>query len=276
MNSPEQFLGHYPDLTNEQYHRGPGVSKSGVMKLARSPLHYFADRYSPSKEPTPAMVMGSLTHTLSLEPHKLDAEYIVAPDISRRSNAGKDAWNEFQKQAEGKQIISQEQLNEARKIASAVKTHPFAGPALSGGFAEHSYYWIDELSGVLAKCRPDYVKNLKSGVVLLDLKTTDDASVESFAKTCSSFGYHVSAAMSMDGYEAVTGIRPLAYKFIVVERSAPYGIAIYEMETRAIAKGREIYQDALCTYRECQSSGDWRGYPVNTQIIDLPAWSYKA
>lgn len=278
MNAPEKFLpepGHYPDMPNGVYHSCAGVSKSGVMLINRSPAHFMASKQGPKKYPTPMMAMGSLIHTLALEPEKFTAEYIVAPEISRRSNAGKDAWNRFQEEAGDRQIISQEQLDEAHKAFAAIRTHQFAGPALSGGKAEQSYFWTDALSGVLAKCRPDYVRELSSGHVLLDLKTTDDASPEAFSRACANFGYHVSAAMSMDGYEAVTGIRPLAYKFVVVERSAPYGIAVYELEQRAIQKGRYIYQDALCVYRECSETGEWFGYPPQTKVIDIPAWSYK-
>ena len=277
MNSEVKVViepGHYPDMPNSVYHRAPGISKSGISLILRSPAHY---RYAVfgSKEPSPSILMGSLTHTLVLEPHKLWMEYIVAPEISRRSNAGKDAWNDFQQQAEGMQIVTQVQVDEAQKIAAAVKAHPFAGPALTGGKAEQSYFWVDEFSGARAKCRPDYVKEVSSGVVLLDVKTTEDASPEGFARTCSNFGYHVSAAMSMDGFEAVTGIKPLAYKFVVIERNAPYGIAVYDLEDRAIAKGRELYLDGLCIYADCKAKGVWPGYPTNSTTIDLPAWSYK-
>lgn len=281
MNAPAKgFIpkpGHCPDLPNAVYHTCPGISKSGVMLLLQSPLHYWHAYHSgqPKREPTPAMVMGSLVHTLVLEPEKFEAEYIVAPDISRRSNAGKEAWLAFEREAGSRQIISQEQLDEARKVVSAVRGHPFAGPALSGGKAEQSYFWHDPLTGdVLCKCRPDYVRKMVSGVVLLDLKTTDDASPEAFSRACANFGYHVSAAMSMDGYEHATGTRPLAYKFVVVEKSAPYAVAVYELEERAIQKGRDIYQDALCLYRDCVASEDWPGFPAKTQTIDLPKWAY--
>lgn len=280
MNAPAKTAiapGHYPDMSNSDYHAGSGVSKSGVSKLLKSPAHYWAAYMDPeneSKDPTPAMVMGSLTHTLVLEPEKLESEYIVAPEISRRSKAGKEAWEKFTAEAGSRQIISQEQLDQAKRIREAVAAHSFAGPALSGGKAEHSFFWEDELTGVLAKCRPDYIRELPAGVVLLDVKTTDDASASAFAKTCANFGYHISAAMTMDGYEAVTGIRPLAYKFVVIERDKPFGIAVYDLEQPAVALGREQYQTALSIYRECVESGAWNAYPENSQTINLPVWAY--
>ena len=277
MNAPAKgFIpapGHYADLDIKTYHSCDGVSKTGVMKLRRSPAHFKAT--DSEKDPTPALVMGSLGHTMILEPHKLHDEYIVAPEISRRSNSGKDAWAKFQQEAGDRQIISAEQLEQVKLIQSAVRAHPFAGPALSGGHSEQSYFWHDPLTGVLCKCRPDYVKTTRSGDWLLDLKTAEDASPEAFAKACANFGYHISAAMSLDGYAHVTGRLPLAYLFVVVEKSAPYGIAVYQLEQSAIEHGRDQYQDALCLYRECESTGEWGCYPVKTQTIDLPKWAYK-
>jgi len=270
---PQSTPCRFANLPNSQYHQSEGVSKSGVMLLLRSPQHYRA-AYETSREPTPAMLLGSLVHTLVLEPEKFESEYAIAPQVDKRTKAGKAEWESFDAACGEKAIVTPAQLEQAQAMAAAVRFHQFAGPALTGIEAEHSFYWHDAESGVLAKCRPDAIKTVASGLVLLDLKTTDDASPQAFAKTCAAHGYHVSAAMSMDGVEAVTGQRPLSYRFVVIERNPPYGIAVYELEDQAVSFGRMLYRSALQVFRDCTDIGEWKGYPTATQKIDLPKWAY--
>ena len=59
--------GRYTDMSNEDYHRSPAISKSGMDRLAISPEHYQAYLLE-RREETPAMKTGTAVHMAVLEP----------------------------------------------------------------------------------------------------------------------------------------------------------------------------------------------------------------
>lgn len=72
--------GIYPDIPNDEYHKGPGVSKSGLDLIAKSPAHYYhAVNAANDNErvPTVAQAFGTAFHALLLEPEVFKAEYVV-------------------------------------------------------------------------------------------------------------------------------------------------------------------------------------------------------
>lgn len=129
------------NLPIEEYHSGPGISKSALDQIARSPAHYMAYKAAPH-EPTPAMLLGSVFHAAVLEPGEFDARYCVAPEgIDRRTKVGKEAWAEFEYEANGKEIIKPDIMCTVRGMAQSVAAHPLARSLVTGGTAEQSIYW---------------------------------------------------------------------------------------------------------------------------------------
>ena len=66
------------DLSNAAYHGGPGISKTGLTKLERSPAHYQADKkglieITPQKQHN--LDFGNGFHTWTLEMEKFFDEY---------------------------------------------------------------------------------------------------------------------------------------------------------------------------------------------------------
>lgn len=69
--------GIYDDLPAADYHRGPGISKSGLDLIHRSPLHYAAARAAANDNPTPSQVLGTAFHALLLEPDLFARRYAL-------------------------------------------------------------------------------------------------------------------------------------------------------------------------------------------------------
>jgi len=265
--------GIYKDLPNNDYHAAPGVSKSGLDLVAKCPAMYKR-RYIDgiASDPTPAMILGSAVHTATLEPDKFDAEYACAPEINRRTKAGKAEWEQFQADNEGKTVLSATDHATAMAMAEAVKKHPVAGNILANGEAEASIFHRDERTAELVKVRPDWMIE----DCLVDLKTTQDGSKDAFARACANFRYHVQAAMYNDVVTAQTGRIINNFIFIVVERNEPYNVSVYVADNDMISLGRELYRSDLATYAECKHSGNWPGYNHNKiETITLPGWAYK-
>jgi len=64
------------DLSNEDYHTSMALSSSNLKDMLISPYHYWYKKNAPHKS-TPALLFGTLLHTMLLEPHLFDKEYFV-------------------------------------------------------------------------------------------------------------------------------------------------------------------------------------------------------
>ena len=262
-------------MTNSQYHARAEISKSDLDLLARSPklLKLKKDGLLQSEQ-TPSLLLGSVTHKLVLEPFSFDSEYAVAPLCDKRTKEGKEIIAEFERKSEGKTIITAEIYEKAKAMSEAVLSHGATNTFLSHGHAEGAYF--GEMDGVAVKCKPDFY-NPKLGLII-DLKTTDDASPAGFAKSIANYNYHVQCAFYSDILRNL-GEKVSKFLFIAVEKKEPYEVAFYELDTEAIEKGRERYKSLLSLWRHCVDKGEFFGYgefdgenykPVRT--LSLPVW----
>jgi len=265
-------------MSNADYHALPSVSSSKLKTILRSPAHYHAAYLAgaPRKEPTASMVLGSLTHTLFLEPEQYGSEYIIAPKWDARTNEGKAIRAAFVDAAEGKTVIDNDQLTTAQSMANALCGHQIH-EAMTGGYAEASIFWTDDQTGLACRIRPDYhiapCEMWPTGLII-DVKTTDDARAEAFARTCVNFGYDLSAAMYCDGFQQHYGTaEPPLFLLLVVERDAPHAVACYECSPEMLDKGIEKYRRAMQLLADSTASGMWLGYGDGIQLLNLPKWA---
>jgi hypothetical protein len=253
-------------LPAADYRARPEINCSGLKLINKSPLHYRSGLDQP-KEETRAMLIGSAVHTATLEPHLFDQQYAIMPEgLDRRTKEGKAAFADLEQS--GKIILSHDDYRDVCRIAISVQDHETASLFLKDGHAEVSIF--TEIEGIPAKCRLDW---LRPGVIC-DLKTTDDASPSGFARSCANYGYDMQAAWYLDCAEAA-GISIDAFVFIVVEKSAPYAVGLYELDAASLQVGRTKYQRALSLYRHCTDTGEWPGYSPEIISIQLPAWAMR-
>lgn len=266
-------LGLIEGITNEDYHASPGVSKSGLDKIAKSPAHYQAYLRG-VREETPALRMGRLIHWAVLEPE--DCKLVVMPEgLNRRTKAGKEKYVELKVEAaEGcAELVAYEEAQQLNAIRESVLSHTRARSLLfADGLTEASCWWNDQDTGQLCRCRPDRV--LDAGWVV-DLKSTEDASPEAFAKSCANYRYHVQEAFYRDGVAAATGQVLKGFIFVVVEKSPPHAVACYRLQDWDVDLGRRIYKRDLRRLAECNWAQDFPGYSDKILRINLPAWATK-
>lgn len=256
-------------MTNAEYHATPAISKSDLDLIAKSPMHYKLSKEA-QREQTPAMLLGSVTHKLVLEPDKFADEYMVAPEVDKRTKDGKAAWAEFVAEVTDKHTVIDKALYEqAQAVAEAVRSHPVAAKLLQGGRAELSYFWDN--NGIECKCRPDYLReDIKT---VIDLKTTQCSAPEEFTKSAFNYRYHVQAAWYLDGLKAC-GVNVENFIFIAVETKPPYPVMVYVADELMIKLGQAEAADNLETYRECLESDIWHGYEEQPKVhsLSLPDW----
>lgn len=262
-------------MNNTEYHAHAAVSKSHLDQVAKSPLHYFARYVDPNRivpDPTPAMAIGSAVHTHVLELDQWDARYATAPDgIDRRTKVGKAEWEAFTTAATGRTVLPKGDAELVMRMAHAVFAHPAAAMLLAlPGKAETTHMWTDAATGLQCKCRPDWLTD--DGRLMVDLKTTEDASPRGFARSIATWRYHVQASWYLDGIEQATGTRPEQFLFVCVEKKAPYAVAVYAADDEMIAAGAQTAARDLDVLATCKAANAWPGYSDQIEPISLPPW----
>lgn len=255
----------------DEYHKSIATSKSQLDQFAKSPAHYLASLTTQRKE-TAAMRIGSLFHGLVLEPERV--KIAVAPVCDKRTKDGKATWEAFCLENAGAEIVTAEEGEMLTGMVASVRAHPAANALLSGpGIAEGSAYWIDEYSGELCRCRPDFYRQDLG--IIVDLKSTEDASPKEFARSIAKYRYQVQSAFYQDGLEAATGDYIKGFLFVAVEKKAPYAVAVYQLDMQGVEAGRIAYRDNLITLADCKASGKFPAYSDRVETISLPAWAAK-
>jgi len=234
-------------MDNAAYHAHPAISKSHLDLIARSPLHYWARYVDPARvtpEPTPQMRLGTALHTHVLELNRWDAEIAVAPNCDRRTKAGKEAFAAFEADSAGKTVITADDAEVVMAMGRSIMRHPGAAMLLGlPGKAETTHMWTDATYGLECKCRPDWLTD--DGSIVVDLKTTRDASPRGFRRSIADYRYHCQAGWYLHGVEQATGKRPDQFIFICVETTAPYAVAVYAADAEMIERGYQQDIDAL-------------------------------
>ncbi|EEY7181475.1 TPA: exodeoxyribonuclease VIII, partial [Escherichia coli] len=108
--------GIYYGISNENYHAGPGVSKSQLDDIADTPALYLWRKNAPvDTTKTKTLDLGTAFHCRVLEPEEFSNRFIVAPEFNRRTTAGKEEEKAFLMEcaSTGKTVITAE---EGRKI----------------------------------------------------------------------------------------------------------------------------------------------------------------
>jgi exodeoxyribonuclease VIII len=267
--------GWFPGISDQEYHSADGrISSSGCKEILKSPAHYRAN-YGPAAIPggdTPAFLIGKAAHCLILEGiEAYRKRFVVAPVVDKRTKAGKAAWQEFIDSNPGKVILAQDQEDLVTGMAESVSDHPVIPGWIAQGVAEISGYYEDPATATACKIRPDCL--IESRNIIIDLKTTFDASPEAFSRDIARYKYHLSAAMYSAGFELLTGRKLTDFIFVVVEKSAPYSVAVYRLDPASLAAGSFLYRQALNAYSRCLERNSWPGYPAETQTLSIPAYA---
>lgn len=281
MNAPDstallERIGVFHDVDIDDYHSGPGISKTGLDNIARSPRHYYALHLDPNRPPPKDrrgdQLAGELLHCALLEPDQFAKRYAIGPNVNRTTTQ----WKTFAATHADQTCIKPDQASAALSQASNIRTLPEIGRALSAGRPEVSAYWIDDFSGELCRCRPDWVHDVDdSSVILIDAKTYSDASPDEFRRQMARMSYHVQAAFYSDGFEKASGRMVHGFVFAAVEIEWPYAASAIMLDNESMDLGRREYVRLLDIYAKCKRNGIWPGYSQTIEVVSLPNYMFN-
>lgn len=259
-------------MTEQEYRSHPAVSRSELWRIHESPQKFKHFKGHPEK-PTPALLFGQVFHKLALERDTFFREYAVEPELNRRTKEGKQALAEFMEEHTDKTIIPAQIYVQAVEMCEALAAEPLAQKLLAGA-REVPFFWVDELTGEECKCRVDCLNANYSNPIVVDVKSTTDASTEAFTRDAIKYGYDFQAAMYSEGVAKHIGQAPL-FVFIAVEKTPPYAVNILQADDLLLRRGNNLFRDYISIYHDCKLSGSWYGYLGKANQINnlaLPAW----
>jgi exodeoxyribonuclease VIII len=266
MTTP--FEGIKLGVPAKEYHASEGVNHSNAKEMDISPRHYLQKISAPPEEPSDAQVIGTITHSAILENDF--SGFVVKPrDMTFTTKEGK-AWRD----AQTKQIITQDVASNIAGMVTAVKNHPLASRILFSekGNNEVSCWATHKPTGLLIKGRADRVTmDAQDRTVIVDVKTTDrgGASPAEFSRSILKWSYASQASFYCDLFGSTY------FVFCVVEKEPPFAVNCFSLAPEAIQYGRNKYEKWLAKIKECAESGKWPAYSDDLQTISIPEWALK-
>ena len=249
-------VGIYDDLTYEEYASIPAYRSHDLTSAIKCPYSW---KNAKPMQQTPALLEGRVQHTVFLEHHKFDDEFVIQPNIDRRTKAGKELWEDFQGTVGNRTIISQDLYDlcmERRRIVQDYIPKPEHKVETSLVFMWH---------GQQFKCRMDWY----DGKDVWDLKTCRDASPRGFKQAINNFKYHMQAALYLDACKALD-LPADKFNFLAQAKTDPYPYAVYSMSTEAIGYARAKNEQALAMILECEKSGKFTPFNLDgPQTVEL-------
>lgn len=283
--------GIHSHIPMEVYHgdccEGPSISASGLIEVAGCPVKYWA--YSPlnpnrfTEESTKALNIGRVAHALALGDPPFDDAFVVLPEdppkrpTKAQRNAKKSSpeslaaiafWDSMA--ATGKQLVSYEDHETVKLMAHALQMSPQVSRAFEHGKPEQSLIWKDKETGVWLKSRPDWFPNDPRQGFIADYKTAETIEPYALSNAVFRYGYHVQAAMQVDGAKELTGALPLGIAHVCQEKDPPYLAELRMFSSEQIEIGRKVYRTAVRKFADCLSKGKWPGYTVDAQYFETP------
>lgn len=266
-----------PDHDETDYHADPALSQSGAKLLLDCPARFRWVMDHPRT--SDAFDLGHAVHAKVLGK---GAPIAVVP-ATGRTKAEQTAHREAKEaaRAEGRTPVTAEQAAEVDAMAEAVLDHDEARALLErDGESEVSMWWDEQTTlgwdevTVPARGRIDRLTTHDGAPLAVDLKTTGKSSgAFAWRSAVLDYGYDVQAAAYDRGYRAITG-DPLPMCHVVVEKAAPYVVAVYEpMPVDYLARGERRWLDAVRIFAECTATGTWPARPGLSTYPPLPAWA---
>ena len=248
--------GVYENLSFDEYNSIPAYRASDLKEANRC---MFTWKNKKEMVETPALLEGKLQHTIFLEHHNFDNEFVIKPEIDRRTKIGKQDYEDFLNTVGDRIPISQtlyDTCMERREVVSDFIPAKHHKVELTICFMWNGYQF---------KSRLDW----HDGERPWDLKTCRDASPRGFRNAVNIFGYNMQGSLYVDACKAV-GLPANGFSFLAQEKTHPYPYGVYELSDEALVYGQAKNEQALNLILIAKEKNEYPPYNISgTQTIEL-------
>lgn len=254
---------------DDAYFAYKALSASQIKTFDKSKHEFWMHSpFNPEKAPekeTDALIFGKLAHCLLLEQEEFAKRFVVM-DWGTKTRGVK--YEDAKKMNPGKIIVSPEEYDKAMKMLANVRNHPLAREIINGAMCEVPFTWTDELTGLPCKCKMDALKNTRSGLVIIDYKTSSD--IPGLLRWAEKLQYPLQDAFYCEGAKAKYGEEPVEFVFII--QSSKEGeedvVAVVNVDYESRVAAKDILQARKIEIKSCLDRWEethdhfiWSDYP---------------
>lgn len=210
----------------------------------------------------------------------VDGDHFLSVRNEYLSDAGRKQgkrWTEFLENHPDEALYKPGEWFDLLSMRRELRANPLSrqilfGPKSPNRHTEFSIRAVDRATGLTVQTRLDFCHQMLDGVLVVDLKSSRDASPSAWNRQAEKDGLHVQAAIQVGLAQLYFG-REVEFRFCVVQKDAPYRVEVFELEPEFIEIGVEDYLRDIRRFAECVNSGHW--YPKSfgeVQKLKTPAY----
>jgi hypothetical protein len=262
---------HYEEIqsklaarTRQEYEAIDALNQTSAKLLLKAPAKYAHDKANPRKD-SKALREGIMTHAAVLDPEAF-AKFKPEPEVDKRTKEGKEVHAYWASTLQPDDIrCKADEYDNALSYADALKQ------------AMARYNIVPVATEVMLKA--DYMVPIKGSIDLIaedgyiyDIKTTaEEATPKGFGRQLIwSDDFKLQAAWYLLLCKLNFGVRPKGFRFLVVEKEAPFLTAVFELHPDLIAEGETLMMSAIKAFEVCKSFNEWPAYPTEVITIARP------
>jgi len=262
----------------QEFLEGRPLSYSSLKQFRKSPKHYIQYLTKPFA-PSAEMMLGTLVHTLTLEPEEFEKRYMLyVKPTGTGSVAAKNNLIDIANQAK-RILITQEEVDTAKIIHQALMDHEQSRILIENRRkVEINLRWRHKETNLPLTGKIDFESRAWDTDFILDLKTSRDSDPDEFLKQAVKLDYHMQVGSYSDGYPRKFFKFP-NFMFIVVETVEPYNVSVMFCDNKYVEQAKDEFYGTLLAFRRCMDKGLFnQGYEFRLMetrdyfSMRLPGW----
>lgn len=297
---PPEKDGLYENVPFEEYLQWDAVDQS-LLKNGVVTMAHLKEAINNPKKQTKRMDVGSAIHDSILTPKDFEANYALFPEPDnfdvvatefndyldknmpdkdyewcmtnfRKTKAWKEALKDFTRQFPDKTLLGAEDMEMVNAIQKNFqKRYGQFIEAQEEKHPEVSFVWTDKGTGLRCKGRADMLLKVKNKVgaseyLLIEIKTTEDASFVGFSRVSNTFGYPFQVAFYNIGLEIILN-EVVEHLTIVVETKPPYLFHTFKYDEDDLFRCKDMIDTLLAKLAKGMKTGKFEGY---NDSLDFP------
>ena len=252
-------------MTIEQLSNRP-LSYSSIKEFAKSPSHYIKYLTKDRKD-TPELIFGSALHCVLLTPGSFNDQFIVTDkfDLRKKEDKAKYELVMLEAAAGNKKVLQSDVHDTLIEITNKVLENDEFVQILDMAHTIEQKEYLEIFGLPFIR-----IKDIETDDAIIDIKSTQDASIESMNKDFFNYQYYLQAAIYGNNF-----------KFYVVEKNFPYYNGLIDVSKDWIEYGTNKLERLCIAFNHClenpecfnQSYDFWYKFENRKPIISLPGWA---
>lgn len=268
--------GLHKNLSNDDYHANQTHYSSSRIKEAKKSLAHFKN-YEPIGYKDEFKIGNAFEAKLA-DPEDWKKYKILKmssrpePEKTMGSKLNKE-WLKMNEEAIGKEFLLNDKEGEiVESMVNACFDKPLIKKIVERSEKQWSIFGIDR-NGLPYKTRPDLVLVMGGEALIVDIKSTRDASRKRFGRQSEDLEYPLQLAMQVIGVESL-GLKVREYLYLACEKCSPSYAEIYNVPLGMIASFKEDYYYYSKKLVEAIETGNFPSYTKDDGSTNLQISTY--